>query len=372
MNIKFWNAVATITGGTIGAGLLAIPYVISKSGFWTGVFGLIFIGIAFLVINLCLGEVVLRTKGDHQLTGYSKIYLGKIGKFLMAISMVVGIYGAMIAYTIGAGESLSNVFGLESWIWMIIFYALMIFVIYFDLKVLGESEFIFGIIKLVVFFILLIFIFSSKNFSLTNLKGFDITKLFIPYGVLVFSYMGTSAIVESKEVLGKGLKYFKRAIIISSVIIIISYLLFAFGILGLSGASKYEIATNGIGQSLGYIGLLLANVFALLTMTTPFIVLGYALKEMYIHDYKINKYLSWLIAVIPPIFLLYFGTQSFIKIVEISGAITAAIAGVIIILMYKIAKRRYQREPEYIINIPDVLLFLLALLMIVGSIITII
>ena len=84
------EAIATLVGFTIGAGILGIPYVIAKAGFVTGIINILIIGILVLFLNLYSGEIVLRTKGDHQLTGYASIYLGKTGKFLMAISIIFG------------------------------------------------------------------------------------------------------------------------------------------------------------------------------------------------------------------------------------------------------------------------------------------
>ncbi len=69
-------AVTTLIGTIIGAGVLGIPYVIAKSGFLYGSILIIAIGLAFLVLNLFVGEIVLRTKGQYQLTGYMEKYLG--------------------------------------------------------------------------------------------------------------------------------------------------------------------------------------------------------------------------------------------------------------------------------------------------------
>ena len=44
-NKKFFSALAVLVGTCVGAGILAIPYVISKSGFAIGLFYLIFIGL---------------------------------------------------------------------------------------------------------------------------------------------------------------------------------------------------------------------------------------------------------------------------------------------------------------------------------------
>ena len=77
INKPFLEAVATLIGTMVGAGVLGIPYVFARAGFVTGLIDLIILGTAIVFIYLYLGEVVLRTKGNHQLTGYAEKYLGK-------------------------------------------------------------------------------------------------------------------------------------------------------------------------------------------------------------------------------------------------------------------------------------------------------
>ena len=110
MNSKFYSAVATLMGCVLGAGILGIPFVVSKAGFSIGLFWIILLGLAVLLINLYMGEIILRTKGFHQLTGYAEKYLGQKGRVLMTISMMIGIYGALLAYIIGVGNSFNAMF----------------------------------------------------------------------------------------------------------------------------------------------------------------------------------------------------------------------------------------------------------------------
>ena len=63
------EAVATLVGGTIGAGILGIPYVVAKSGLLTGIVDIILIGAAILVVNLYMGKIVLRTKMTPAMVG---------------------------------------------------------------------------------------------------------------------------------------------------------------------------------------------------------------------------------------------------------------------------------------------------------------
>ena len=105
MGKRFLYATATLIGATIGAGILGIPFVVAKTGVLIGITNVIMIGIAIAAVNLCMGEIILRTKKSHQMTGYAEIYLGKTAKFIMSMAMMFLVYGAMIAYTIGNRKS---------------------------------------------------------------------------------------------------------------------------------------------------------------------------------------------------------------------------------------------------------------------------
>src|SRR3989338_1058820 len=112
LSIDFIESISTLVGIVIGAGIFAIPYVMAKAGFITGVINLLVLGSVTLLLYLYLGEIVLRTKGKCQLTGYAERYIGKKGEALMAFSLVFSTYGAMIAYLIGIGGSLEALFNL--------------------------------------------------------------------------------------------------------------------------------------------------------------------------------------------------------------------------------------------------------------------
>ena len=106
-NKQLFTAISIITGTCIGAGFLGIPYVTAKAGFLTTLIYLTIFSIILLFVNLYLGEIILRTKKNHQLTGYAEKYLGKKGKYITLYATKFVIFAAIIAYTIGVGESIS-------------------------------------------------------------------------------------------------------------------------------------------------------------------------------------------------------------------------------------------------------------------------
>src|SRR5574342_983519 len=140
--LAYYEAIATLTGCIIGAGILGIPFVVVRAGFWTGMFVILILGLLTLLVHLLVGEVTLRSNKCMQLAGYAEKYLGWKGKYLMTASMVIGVYGALIAYTIGVGQSLQAILGGSYWLWAILFYGLMSWLIYGSIGVLGQSELI--------------------------------------------------------------------------------------------------------------------------------------------------------------------------------------------------------------------------------------
>src|SRR6056297_2868292 len=123
---KFIKAVSVLMGTVVGAGIFGLPYVIAQVGFVVGLGYLCLFAAVFLVVNLCYGEIVLRTKPSLEMPGFVKKYLGNWGKVVITLSLMLGIYGAMVAYTIGVGgflkEILGPVLGGTEMLWSIVFW----------------------------------------------------------------------------------------------------------------------------------------------------------------------------------------------------------------------------------------------------------
>src|SRR3989338_2364411 len=96
---------------TVGAGIFGMPYVVQKAGLVTGLVVILFVAALMTLINLYLGEILLRTREKHQLSGLAERYLGKNGKIIMFLANALSIYGALTAYALGAGAALKALFG---------------------------------------------------------------------------------------------------------------------------------------------------------------------------------------------------------------------------------------------------------------------
>jgi tyrosine-specific transport protein len=345
--LAYYEAIATLTGCIIGAGILGIPYVVVRAGFWTGMLVILVLGIVSLLVHLLVGEVTLRSNKCMQLAGYAEKYLGWKGKYLMTASMVIGVYGALIAYTVGVGQSLQAILGGSYWLWAILFFALMAWLIYGSIGALGQSELIMESIKFIIFTLILVVLFSSPQFFTERFIGFSWETLLLPFGVILFAYIGTAAIPEVREQMKVCRLLTRRAIIFGSVIPIVVYLLFAAAVIGVTGIGTTEVATIGMGTLLGGFAFILLHVFAILAMASSFIALGYALKEMYWIDFKLPHGESWALAMFVPFALFVAGIQSFVKTLEIAGTFAGGIAGITVAFMHAKARKRSERKPEF-------------------------
>jgi len=362
MRKEFLIGVAMMLGTSIGVGVFGIPYVI-KSGFVSGLISIILLGLAFMFINLSLGETLLRTKGNHQLCGIMEIYLGKTGKWFMLASLTIGIYGALAAYVTGAGEVLSQMFGFSKVFWEIVFFAVGLSFVFGGFKRFAKSQLWSNITKLTVFVIIALILLLSSEFKTGNLSGFS--NFFSSWGVILFAYICTSVIPVVKLELGKNLKLLKSVLIWASIIPIIVYAVFTIGIIGVSGNFTTDVATIGAAFAIGGIAGLLINLFAILAMLTAFPSLSFALSEVFILDFGFSKLWAMIATFSIPIVIILVGA-SFTGILEIAGAFSSGIAGISVLWAYLRARKHGQRKPEYSLNLQLWFVLLLMVIFLVG------
>lgn len=361
MNRKFLYAIATLIGTIVGAGIFGIPYGVVQSGFWIGLFYILVLGVVSLLLHLLLGEVVCRTQEKHRLVGYAEKYLGKKGKISVTISDVFGIYGALLAYLILVGKFssviFSSLFGDSLLVYSLVFFGLFAIFIFFDLKLVAPGEFLMSLFLLAVIGVIIFVGFPYIDFI--NFSNLKINDVFLVYGVILFAMAGGTAVPEIKEILKKNSHQYKKAIIYGTLIPLILYLVFTFVVIGVTGTRTTQEAMDGLVNAVGGRVIMLGAIFGLLAVITSFLVLGLYLKKMFWYDYKLNRHLAWFLVCIIPLILFVFGLRSFITVIGIVGSFSIGFSGIIIGLLYKRAKTKGDREPEYSLKVPELVRYIL-------------
>jgi len=359
---KFLKALAVFTGTIIGVGIFGLPYAASKAGFFIVLAFFLVITVVSIFNHLIYGEVSLGTKGFHRLPGYTEKYLGRRWKIVAFSSVVVGIFGALLAYLIVGGEFLmlffSQFWGGNSLIYTLLFFSFGAFLIFRGIKSVSKIEIVF----LGVFFVLLI-AFFVKALPFINTSYFqtvDWEFITFPYGIILFSLWGLTTVPEIKEMLGGDRKLLRKTIISGIILAAITYLFFIMMILGASGPLTTKTAISGFYQVLGGGIVNLGFISGVITCFTSFIALGLVFKKMLWYDMGLPKNLAWFITCFFPLALFLLGFNEFLDIIGLAGAFGVGIAGTVVVFLYREFLRKTQSRRMH----PA--LYLLPVLLILG------
>lgn len=356
------QAVFMITGMTIGAGILGLPYVIARSGLLIGMCMIVAWGAVILSLNLMLGDVAVRTKGSFQIPGFAGKYLGNWAKIFLSILILSSGFGTLLAYIIGEGRALAEIFGGNPFFWSIVFWSIGSFFILKGLQTLKSVERITSISVIILITALVIFLLPKMESA--NLVYSNISNFFLPFGVILFAMHATPSIAEAHALLPGSKKRFKKAIIIGTLIPIFVYLLFSLAVVGYFGLNTTELATVGLGREFSHAFSIMTNVFAVLAMGTCFMGIGLALKQILVWDYKVSRHLAEFSIVIVPLILFLFGFRSFIQVLNVVGGLFIGLEAIMIVLICYMARKkgdlsgkRYGLNHFWLLAIPVLLFF---------------
>ncbi|MBI3630961.1 MAG: hypothetical protein HY221_01325 [Candidatus Sungbacteria bacterium] len=333
---RFWKAVSVLAGMIIGAGMFAIPFAFTQTGFWLGASQLALLAGITLLLHLLYGEIVLATPAFHRMPGYMRIYLGRGAEIVSWASSLFGIAGTLLAYlVIGSLFSQSAIAAIIPgadifWIALLLTCAVA-FITFFPLK---KEAGINGVLTIFeIAFIAAVSLLLMPKISLTHLAGFHPGNLFVPYGVLLFALSGASVIPDLVTVLGRDKKKVRAAIVAGSLIPVVLYFLFALAVVGVTGSATSEEAISGLAGAVGGRMVLLASVAGFLAVLTSFIALSANFQAMLSLDLGMRRRVSWLAASTLPFVLYLAGFQNFIATISAVGVLAFGIDAILFLLV---------------------------------------
>lgn len=341
---KTFTAFCVLICAIVGAGYLGLPYVAKLSGYPLTLIHLAIFAIIMALVMLYLGEIMLRTKSMHQLSGYAEKYLGHKGKTIMMISFLIGAYAAMLAFIIAEGESWSQLIFQSadySILFGIAFWLVVSMLSHGSLKALKESDAL--AFSLILIMLVSLVLLNFKKISLVNLTYLAPAQILAPIGIVVFSYLGYSIMPEVRRVLQDKESSLKKVIIFVYAAVFLIYAIFTALVLGTHGQSTPEIATLSLGAPFIVLGII--------TMFTASLSLSNAIMDTFKLDFGATGTHAWLYSLPIPLALyiitLLFGKASFITTLAIGGVISGGITIALILLMVPRAKKMGTRTPEY-------------------------
>ncbi len=330
-NKKFWQAVFLLVGTVIGAGIFSLPYAFLTSGWLFSLLGLIALTLVTLVINFFYAQVIVGTKGDHQLPGYAKKYLGAWGKWLGFFCIFFSALGAMLAYVILGGDFLGLLFGHPPGILLsLLFWSWGAFLVWGGIKTISVIESWLTVILIGV--CLLVPILGLPFFKSSNLVLKGSSSLAF-YGPALFSLSGLGVIPEVEELLRKKRSLLPWAIVLGILIPALVYFIFGFGILGISGAATTSDALTGL---IAYSPLLvkIGALAGVLATFTSFLSLGNVLREMFYRDLKVSQKTAQFTSVFLSVPAVFLTLSSFLPLISITGSLAIGSGSLLVLLIF--------------------------------------
>jgi amino acid permease len=367
---KFYAAVAALIGTMVGVGIFAIPLAFSKAGFLVGFVFLVLMAGITLLLNLMYGEIILRTQKDHQLVGYSEIYLGSIFRRLLFFPLALNSYIGILAYILLSGQFLNNIFS-PLFYRTSDFYSIVFFIVFSLLLLLGIKRFSWVeliLSGLFVTVILIIVSFSLPRIEWMNFINFSSSSnyWFLPYGVLFFAFGGLSAVPIQRQILRGKEGKLRKAIIMAVAITALLYLLFALSVVGVAGDSTSDNSINDLFMILGEKMMVLCSLFGITAIGSAYLMLGAGFQEVFNLDLGIKRIWAWALVVVPPFILFLGGMRNFVDIISLGGAVALGSESLILLYIYVKAKNVGDRHPEYCLKLSRYFLYAMAVLFSVG------
>jgi len=325
---RFLKAVFLQFFAIAGAGIFALPFVFQQSNFN---FSLIFLVILTMVtgfLNFFYLEIVLNTVGDHQLSGYAKIYLGKNFRHLAALNLLLLGLGATVAYI----KLFSN-FLVILIPQLPLFMASLIFIGLLIISHILRFDFVRRLENIIPIIILLIplLLFSAA------LQSPDPVPVIHPpnfsfFGPLIFALAGFTIIPEIEEVFRGRPKKYQSTMLASFLglfLIFLVYLVFSFSVVRISGPYLSIDSITGIFRIYPWLGRILALFGMLITYQASLNFL-LVIRELFYRDFHISKSIAQSLPMLVPLFGLILFTVPFIQIISLTGAITVYVSALII------------------------------------------
>ncbi len=344
-DLGFWEAVFIIVGTQIGAGILALPYVLAHLGYFWGAVVLFTAAFFSTLTAIMLVEALYLSNPNYHYFDLASRYLGGWGKVLVLLILYAG-YGAMLAYVSALGEVMAATAqhygwtGLESPVsWAVGFWAVISFAALFGLRSSGGLESILSFI--IVLLVLTIFVWSIPH-SHPYLGRFDLPAFVTAFSVAIFAFYSHSIIPE----IVRGVRNMGKtvwAIIAAFSAAFLLYTLFSYALMGVLGENMPEIGTLGLSKLLDPDIAFIGFLFPLLTVLTSFFSASVAQTDILNEVFR-NRLVAWVLAVFPAFLVYLLGYGGFVKVIALASLGMLAAAGIIPPLVLKRAREEKGRR----------------------------
>ncbi len=221
-----------ITASCIGAGMLGLPILLGRCGFFLSLL-LLFLAWGFMTYtSLLLVEVMAASSVKANIVTLSRRTLGNRAKVFTGIIYLFLFYSLLVAYVSGSGEIIHSILGkrISVALGSVFFTLLFGVLIYFGKQIVDYfNRFLMGV-KVLSFVGLIVLAFSHFNPKL--LLHYQPIYALAAFPILVISFGFQNMNPVLMEYLGGDIRRVKRAIFLGSGAVLLFYLFWIIVVLG--------------------------------------------------------------------------------------------------------------------------------------------
>lgn len=344
MDSKVRGGILLVAGTAIGAGMLALPVAMGKSGFIPSLAVFFLFWICMTYTALLMLEVNTWTGAGTNLITMARSTLGLFGAAISWSAYLFLLYALLTAYIAGSGSILSDLLqtSFPSW-----YYALPLVLLFATLLFSGMRPFEylnrFLIAGLAITYICMV-VLLMPHISLSKLERANWPSLFLSLSIVATSF-GYHIVIPSlyRYLEGDSLRL-QRTLLIGSTIPLAVYILWqmlALGIIPLDGPNGllqgYLQGANGVHLLTPTLDnaflALLAQLFSFCAIITSFLGVALSLHDFLADGLTIErtlrgKTLLLLLTFAPPLFIAAMDPTVFLTALEWAGTF-----GVVLLLI---------------------------------------
>lgn len=289
-----------VAGTAIGAGMLALPVVTGPAGFIPSLFVLLAAWAFMTATGLYVAELSIWLKQDTNILSMAKHTLGKPGQVATWVLYLFLFYSLSIAYMVGGGNLLVELFGNQTSdvLRILLFAVVFTSIIALGKKVVDPINRLFMVGLLVAYGCFVVIGLPAIQRENLLFADWKLAQIALPVTFTSFGFQGTVPTLASW--MHYDVKRLRRAIIIGTTITLIIYIVWQGLFLGIvpREGSHGLIETLKEGRDAVYPLQYFTNspwiwglgrAFAFFALTTSFLGVGIGLVDFLADGLKIEK-----------------------------------------------------------------------------------
>ena len=340
--LTFFEATSIIVGHGVGSGILAVPYIASRTS-WADI--ILIVAVAYfinLLMHLMIAELSLNNGGKQFIKCFeTELFKGKLKKIftafafaMLGLSVLLNVSG----FIAGSAAVFNTWFGLNTRVSMLIYYVIAASVVFIGMKAVGICEKVAVSAMSVVIFVLFV---ATLRSPLSNLPSKLVASqnLLALYGAVSFSLSAVMSVPQAVKGLNGDVRKIRMSIIAGTGVNVFLLLLVTFmTLVGAGSAITQNGALVDLSAHLGGWVSVVGYLFTLLALSTSLWANTLNLRDIVHEQTKIGLKSSWIIASVPSLALALLGIQSFVGFTRLAGIIQV-LTGVGIIMAYNRSRK---------------------------------